>query len=111
MCAADGAPELADLLLLKIVRVTGLCVNGEVALCQAGERTDDIGGHARNHARAHQDRVDVPVSVVVREDRATKVVVPPGRLEVTTGREDRVNGVVRILLSVLVGVDAVGPPR
>ena len=60
--------------------------------------------------RAQHHRVDVPVGVVVGEDRLAHVAGRAGRLEVAGAGEDRVDRVVRVLLAVLVGVDAVGLP-
>ena len=39
-------------------------------LRQARERPDEIGGQAADQTRAHEHRVDVPVSVVIGEDGA-----------------------------------------
>ena len=60
--------------------------------------------------RVEQDLVDVPVGVVVGEDRAGEVVLAAGRLEVVGRGADRVDRVVRVLATVVVGVDAVGLP-
>ena len=101
---------LEQLGLGEVVRVTRARVDGEAALGQPGERADQVGGHAGDQARAQQDRVDVPVGVVVGEDRAADVVLVAGRLEVARGGEDRVDRVVRVLAPVLVGVDPVHLP-
>ena len=53
---------------------------------------------------------DVPVGVVVGEDRALRVLGHSGGSQVAGGGEDRVVGVVRVLGAVVVGVDAVGGP-
>ena len=82
-------------------------MDGEAALGQAGERADEVGGQAADQARAHEHRVDVPVGVVVGEDRAADVVVGAGGLQVARGGEDRVDRVVGVLDAVVVGVDAV----
>src|SRR5439155_15435709 len=54
---------------------------------------------------------DVPVGVVVREDRAVDVVRRAGRAEVARGGEDRVLGVPRIGDPVAVRVGAPARPR
>ncbi len=101
---------LEQLLLRDVIRVTRACEYGEAALGQPGERADHVRRHAGDQARAEEDRVDVPVSVVVGVDRAADVLLVPGRLEVAGGGEDRVDRVVRILAPVLVGVDPVHLP-
>ncbi len=47
---------------------------------------------------------DVPLCVVVGEDRALDVLVPPGRSEVARGGEDRVLGIPRVGDPIPVGV-------
>ena len=88
-----------------------LRLHREAALREARERADEVGGEAADDAGAHQDRLDVPVGVVVGEDRAVEVLVGPGGAQVARGREDRVDRVERVLLAVAVGVDAVHVPR
>ena len=88
-----------------------LGLDREAALREARERADEVGGEAADDAGAHQDRLDVPVGVVVGEDRAVEVLVGPGGAQVARGREDRVDRVERVLLAVAVGVDAVHVPR
>ena len=102
---------LVDLALGQVVGVGRLGADREVALGQAGERADEVGGQAADQAGAHEDRVDVPVGVVVGEDRLAHVGVGAGGLQVPRGREDRVDRVVGVLLAVVVGVDAVLLPR
>ena len=53
---------------------------------------------------------DVPVGVVVGEDRAVGVGRHAGGVQVARRGEDRVFGVVRVGLAVAVGVDPVGRP-
>ena len=104
-------PLLGDRGVVDVVGVAGLGVDREVALRQAGQRADEVGGQAADQTRAHEDRVDVPVGVVVGEDRAADVLVGAGGLQVARGGEDRVDRVVRVLAAVVVGVDAVALPR
>src|SRR3954454_24484812 len=79
----------------------GLRGEGKVALVQAGERADEVGGQAADQTRAHDDGVDVPVRVVVGEDRLAQVLLGAGGLEVAGGREDRVDRAVGVLEAVL----------
>ncbi len=92
------------------VRVARLALDGEAAHRQAGQRADDIRRQCRERPGARQDVVDVPVGVVVGEDRLAQVGVGAGRAQVPRRREDRVDGVVGILAPVAVGVDAVRLP-
>ena len=101
---------LLDLLFLEVVGVAGAGGDREAALGQPGERPDEIGGHAGDQARAQHDGVDVPVGVVVGEDRAADVLLVARGLEVAGRGEDRVDGVVGVLLAVLVGVRPVLAP-
>ena len=114
-CTVTGlARALAELLRLglgEVVGVGGLGGDGEVALRQTGERADEVGRQPADQARAHEHGVDVPVGVVVGEDRLAQILLGAGGLEVARGGEDRVGRVVRVLELVLVGVDAVGLPR
>ena len=88
-----------------------LGVHREAALGQTAERADEVGRHPADEACTHEDGVDVPVGMVVGEDRPAQIVRRTGGLEVPRGREDRVDRVVRILLRVAVGIDAVQLPR
>jgi hypothetical protein len=88
--------------------VAGGGVDGEVALGQAGQRADQVGGQPADEPRPHEHGVDVPVRVVVGEDRLADVRVGVGGLEVAGGGEDRVDRVEGVLRPVVVGVDAVG---
>ncbi len=101
---------LDELPLGDVIRVTRACVDGEAALGEPGERADQVGGHAGDQARAEEDRVDVPVGVVVGPDRGADVVLVVRGLEVAGGGEDGVDRVVRILAAVLVGVGPVHLP-
>ena len=58
-----------------------------------------------------EDLGDVPVGVVVGEDRAVVVGGGAGGAEVAGGGGDRVGGVVGGLAAVVVAVDAVACPR
>jgi hypothetical protein len=87
--------------------VGALGAHREAALGQAGERADEIARDAADHLRPHQDAVDVPIGVVVSEDRPPEVLVAARCLEVASRREDRVNRVERVLHAILVGVHAV----
>ena len=82
----------------------------EQALRQTAQRADQVRRHAADEACPHEDRVDVPVGVVVGEDRLAQILIGARCLEVARSREDRVDRVVRVLLAVAVGVDAVGLP-
>ena len=103
----DLAAEPAQVALGEVVRVAGAGVDREVALGQPGQRSDQVGGQAGDQPRAQHHRVDVPVGVVVGEDRAAQVVLGAGRLQVAGRGEDRVDGVVGILLAVAVRVHSV----
>ena len=106
--------RLEALLELRVGQRAGvgrLGRDGEAALRQARERADEVGREAADDARAHEHRLDVPVGVVVGEDRAVEVGVGAGGAQVAGGGEDRVDRVERVLLAVAVGVDAVGGPR
>ena len=70
-------------------------------------RVADRGGVAGG---VGEDLADVPVGVVVGEDRAVGVGRHAGGAEVVGGGEDRVFGVVGIGDAVAVGVDPVGVP-
>ncbi len=93
--------------LLDLAGVGGLGVDGEAALRQAGQRAHEVRRQATDQTRAHEHGVDVPVGVVVGEDRAADVGLGAGSAQVAGGGEDRVDRVVRVLEAVAVGVDAV----
>jgi hypothetical protein len=95
---APAGDALVRLALGQVVGVARPGVHGEHALRQAGERADEVGRQAADQAGAHQDRVDVPVGVVVGEDGLADVLHAAGGLEVAGGGEDRVDRVVRVLL-------------
>jgi hypothetical protein len=78
---------------------------------EACERADEVGRQPADDARPHEHGLDVPVGVVVGEDRAVEVLVGAGRAQVAGGGEDRVDRVERVLLAVAVGVDPVHVPR
>ena len=107
---ARARDELLGGLLLDVVGVARLRVDREAALGEPGQGARQVARDARDQARAHQDRVDVPVGVVVGEDRLARVLRVAGGVEVAGGGEDRVDRVVGVLDAVLVGVDAVGAP-
>src|SRR3954447_12594005 len=75
---------------------------------RAGQRA---GGGAAVGVGLGEDVGDVPVRVVVREDRAAVVVGRAGGAEIAGGRGDRVLGVIVGHVAVVVAVDAVGVPR
>jgi hypothetical protein len=104
------ADSLAAVAALELAGVRGLRVHREAALREAGERADQIARKAADDARAQEHGVDVPVGVVVGEDRLAQIGLGAGGAQVARGGEDRVDRVVGILLAVLVGVDAVGLP-
>ncbi len=104
------ALEALDVALGDVVGVGRLRLDGEAALGEAGERADEVARQAPDHTRAQEDGVDVPVGVVVGEDRLRDVLVAAGGAQVARGGEDRVDRVEGILLAVLVGVDAVHLP-
>ena len=64
-----------------------------MALDQTGERADHALRHRADQLGAEEHLVDVPVRVVVREDRLRQVRRRAGRLQVAGGTEDRVDWV------------------
>jgi hypothetical protein len=106
--AGPHAPGRAG--LVEVVGVGGAGGDGEVAFGEAGEGADEVGGHAADELGAEDDGLDVPVGVVVGEDGLVDVLVAAGGAQVAPGGEDRVDGVVGVLLAVAVGVHAVGAP-
>ena len=72
--------------------------------------TIDVG-ICGDRLRALEHVGDVPVGVVVGEDRAAQVGLGAGRLQVLRGGEDRVDRVVRVALAVAVRVGPVHLPR
>ncbi len=107
----EGGVALLDLAAaLDLTGVGGLRVHREATLRQAGERPDEVARQAADHLGAQQHGVDVPVRVVVGEDRAADVGVGARGLQVPRGGEDRVDRVVRVLDAVAVGVDPVRAP-
>ena len=118
---AVGLDDVGDVLRPARTRLLALLVgqragvgrlggDREAALRQARERADQVGRQAADHTRAHEHRLDVPVGVVVGEDRAVEVLVGAGGAQVARGGEDAVDRVERVLLAVAVGVDAVHLP-
>ncbi len=99
------------LALGDVVGVAGLGGDREVgALGEAGDRADQVVRELAVLLRVEQDLVDVPVGVVVGEDRAAQVGLAAGGAEIAGGAADRVDGVVGVLAAVAVGVDPVGLP-
>ena len=105
----------------RLTRLSGSCSDRSSAYCAraaTGKRPSvrpvseptRSDGQAGDQTRAEHDRVDVPVGVVVGEDRLAHVLRRAGGLEVARGGEDRVDRVVRVLLLVVVRVDAVLAP-
>ena len=102
---------LQGLALGDVVGVAGIGGDREAgALGEASERADEVGGERPVLARVEQHLVDVPVGVVVSEDRGAEVLIATGRLQVASRGADRVDRVVGVLAAVVVGVDAVGLP-
>src|SRR5829696_5857789 len=101
---------LVGLALGQVIGVAGAGGDGEAPLGQPGQRAHQVTRDAGDQASAQDHRVDVPVGVVVGEDRLAHVARRTGRLQIAGAGEDRVDGVVRVLLAVLVGVDAVHLP-
>ena len=85
---------LEEVALRDVVCVACAGVDGEAAFGEAGERADEVGGHAGDQPCAQQYRVDVPVGVVVGEHGAPDVVVVAGRGQIAGRGEDRVDRVV-----------------
>ena len=81
------------------------------ALGQRRERTDEGKREAGDRLRLADHEVDVPVLVVVGEERAADVGRGAGGAQVAGRGEDRVDGVVGIAQPVVVGIVAVGLPR
>src|SRR4029077_7550048 len=80
------------------------------ALGEAGERADQGVWQLAVLVGVEEHLVDVPVGVVVGEDRGAEVLVTAGRPQVAGRGADRVDRVVGVLAPVLVGVDSVGGP-
>ncbi len=95
---------------LEVVGVAGPGGDGEPALCQPRQRPDEVGGDAGDQPRPEQDRVDVPVGVVIGEDRPPHVLGIAGRLQIAPGGEDRVDRVIGVLAAVLVRVYPIRAP-
>ena len=109
--ALGGSRALERLALGDVVGVAGLRRDGEVgSFGQAGERADEIVGDLAVLAGIKEDLVDVPVGVVVGEDRAGEILCTARGLEVVGGGADGVDRVVGILAAVVVRVDAVCLP-
>ena len=97
--------------IAQVVRVAGVRGDREVrALGEPGERADQGVGELAVLVGVEEDLVDVPVGVVVGEDRLADVLVAARCAQVPGRGADRVDRVVRVLLAVVVGVDAVGGP-
>ena len=95
--------------VVDVVRVPGVGGDREVgALGEPGERADQGVGQLAVLVGVEQDLVDVPVGVVVGEDRGAQVLVAAGGPQVAGGGADRVDRVVGVLAAVVVGVDPVG---
>ena len=97
--------------IADVVGVASICCHGEVRpLCQARKRTDQRIRKAAILLRPKQHLIDVPVGVVVGEHRLADVVIPTRGPQVAGRGADRVDRVVRVLPSIVVGVDSVGRP-
>ena len=75
-----GLDAFCGLVFLEVVGVAGAGGDGEAAFGEAGERADEVGGDAGDQPGPQQDGVDVPVGVVVGEDRAANVIARSRRL-------------------------------
>ncbi len=94
-----------------VVGVPGICCHGEMgSLREARKRADQRIRKAAILLRPQQHLIDVPVGVVVGEHRLADVVIPTRGPQVAGRGANRINWVVRVLASVLVGVDSVGRP-
>ena len=100
------ALDRAALRLRELLGVRGRAGDREAALREPGERADEVVRQAADDARPHQHGVDVPVRVVVGEDRAAQVVLRAGGVQVARGGEDGVDRVEGVLQAVAVGVHA-----
>ncbi len=100
-------PALGD--VVGVPRVGGHREAGSFG--QPRQRADQRLRQLAVLVRVEQDLVDVPVGVVVGEDRGAQILLPAGRLQVSRGGADRIDRVVGVLAPVLVGVDAVHVPR
>ena len=99
-------PALGD-----VVRVARLGGDREVgAVSQAGDRAEQVVGELAVLAGVQQHLVDVPVGVVVGEDRGPQVLRAARRLQVARCAADRVPRVVGIPGAVPVGVSPVRLP-
>ncbi|CAB4931944.1 unannotated protein [freshwater metagenome] len=92
------------------VRVGDGALDGQGALGEAGQRRDERLGQPADEPGPQHHGVDVPVGVVVGEDRLADAVLRAGGLQVPGGGEDRVDRVHRVGLAVAVGVGAVRLP-
>ena len=108
VCGALATPHLVERVAVERTVVRGGAAHREAAVGQAGQRADHRGRHGGDRLRALEHVGDVPVGVVVGEDRAAQIGLCTGRLQVARGGEDRVNRVVRVAVAVAVGV---GPVR
>jgi hypothetical protein len=97
--------------VVDVVRIPRVGGDREVrSLGEAGERADQGVGQLAVLVGVEEDLVDVPVGVVVGEDRLADVLVTAGRSQVASGGANRINWVVRVLLAVVIRVDPVGGP-
>ena len=109
--ALAGLRALERAALGDVVGVAGLRGDREAgALGEAGERADQVLGELAVLLRIEEDLIDVPVGVVVGEDRGAKVILAAGGAEVAGGGADSVDGVEGVLAPVVVGVDAIHLP-
>ncbi len=100
--------RLAGADVVGVARVGG---DREVgALGEPGQRGDEIVGELAVGAGVEEHLVDVPVGVVVGEDRVVEVLGAAGGAQVAGRGADRVDRVVGVLAPVGVGVDPVGLP-
>ncbi len=80
------------------------------ALGQARDGADEVARDVCVLAGIQKDLVDVPVGMVVGEDRSREVLPRTGGLQVVRRPANRVDRVVGVLAAVVVGVDPVRLP-
>ena len=85
-------------------------VHREARLGEPRDRAEQFGRRAAEQLGAQHHRAHVGLRVVVGVDRAADVARAAGRPQVAGRGEDRVGRVVRVLVTVAVGVDSVRAP-
>ncbi len=84
-------------LLGEVIGVPRACVHREVTLGQPGDGTEQIRRHPADQLGAKQHGLHVPARVVVGEDRPWQALARAGRVQVASGREDRIGRVEGVL--------------